>query len=189
LLLIVAVLTAGCTSPDTGTPVQVTPPAEKGTSAITTPSLLPSQTSLQTRDAATATQTAVLATPPDNPVSLTIFSATKQTKLYTTTPKTGRIFLVLNITIKNNGLEKGYDLTDNAISLSYAKAGTSPVSSITSQVRGGLKNPIIMPTTIERYDQRTGQVVFGVVDSPGRFTLNLIGTDGTVVSSAIVVVP
>jgi hypothetical protein len=186
LLLILAISTAGCISPD-GTPVLTTTPVPRVTTAIATPLPLPSQTSFQTQAATPATT--VQATQSDDPVSLTINSATKQTKLYTLTPKTGRIFLVLNITVRNNDLERGYDLTDTSISLSYAKAGISPVSSITSQVRGGLENPIIMPTKIERYDQRTGQVVFGVVDSSGRFTINLIGSDGAVVSSATVAVP
>jgi hypothetical protein len=188
LLLILAISIAGCTSPDTGIPVPTAPPAPVVTAAITTSFPLPSPTSDMTAPA-TSTQTTGQATQSDDPVSLTINSATKQTKLYTSTPRTGRIFLVLNITIRNNDLERGYDLTDTSISLSYAKAGISPVSSITSQVRGGLENPIIMPTKIERNDQRTGQVVFGVVDSSGRFTINLIGSDGAVVSSATVAVP
>jgi hypothetical protein len=107
--------------------------------------------------------------------------------VYTYTPNPGIIFLVLDITVKNNAIEKGFDLTESSISLSYARAGTSPVPSITSRVRGGLDNPIIMPTKIEQHDQRTGQVVFGVADSSGSYTINLIGTDGTVVSSAPVV--
>ena len=104
------------------------------------------------------------------------------------TPKPGRIFLVLDITVKNNAVEKGFDLTDASLSLSYARAGTSPEPSITSQVRGGLDNPIIMPTRIEQNDKRTGQVVFGVADGSGRYTINLIGNEGTVVSSATVAV-
>jgi hypothetical protein len=100
------------------------------------------------------------------------------------TPKPGRIFLILDITVKNNAIEKGFTLTDSSISLSYAKAGTSPEQSLTSQVRGGLDNPIIMPTKIEQNDKRTGQVVFSVADGSGRYTLKLMGNDGSVISSA-----
>jgi len=100
------------------------------------------------------------------------------------TPKPGKIFLVLNITIQNNAVEKGFDLTDSSLSLSYAKAGTSPVPSLTTQVRGGLENPIIMPTKIEQNDKRIGQVVFSVADSSGRYAINLLDSDGAVVASS-----
>jgi len=116
-----------------------------------------------------------------------INSASKQTKVYTFTPNPGNIFLVLDITVKNNAVEKGFYLTESSISLSYAKGGTSPVPSITSKVRGGLDNPLIMPTKIEQHDQRTGQIVFGVADSSGSYTINLIGADGAVVSSVPIV--
>jgi len=107
--------------------------------------------------------------------------------VYTFTPNPGNIFLVLDITVKNNAVEKGFYLTESSISLSYAKGGTSPVPSITSKVRGGLDNPLIMPTKIEQHDQRTGQIVFGVADSSGSYTINLIGADGAVVSSVPIV--
>ena len=191
LLLILAVSTTGCINQNSGTATTVpaTPLVQAVITTIAPTSELPSQTHSQAQITGSSISPAVQAAQSQDPVSLTINSATKQTKLYTTTPKTGRIFLVLNVTIRNNDFEKGYDLTDNSINLSYAKAGISPVSSITSQVRGGLENPISMPTKIEQYDQRTGQIVFGVVDSSGRFTINLIGNAGAVVSSATVAVP
>jgi hypothetical protein len=151
----------------------------------------PSQTPSQTQAAApatTETQTTIQATQSPDLVSLTVNSANKQMKVYTMTPKPGRMFLVLNITVKNNAIVKGFDFTESSISLSYARAGTSPEQSITSQVRGGLDNPIIMPTKIEQNDKRTGQVVFGVADSSGKYTLNLINNDGTVLSSATITV-
>ncbi|MFA5347848.1 MAG: DUF4352 domain-containing protein [Methanoregula sp.] len=184
--LILAVSIAGCTSSGAGTTIPVTTPAQPDPTTIAT-TLAPAQTPLQTQAtvrSTTQTQITIKAAQPPAPVHLTINSANKQTKVYTFTPNPGNIFLVLDITVKNNAIEKGFDLTESSISLSYAKGGTSPVPSITSKVRGGLDNPLIMPTKIEQNDQRTGQVVFGVADSSGRYTLNLIGTDGTVVSSA-----
>jgi hypothetical protein len=186
-LLILAVSIAGCTSSDAGAPVPVTTPAQADPTSLATTLVLPSLTPSQAQAAvppATQTQTTILSAPSQDPVSLTINSANKQTKVYTFTPNPGNIFLLLDITVKNNAVEKGFDLTESSISLSYAKNGTSPLPSITSKVRGGLDNPLIMPTRIEQHDQRTGQVVFGVADNSGRYTINLIGTDGTVVSSA-----
>jgi hypothetical protein len=191
ILIILAVSIAGCTGPNAGTTTPVTTPAQSVPTSIATTSALLSQPPTQTQAAASAptqTQTTIQATQSPDPVSLTINSANKQTKVYTMTPKPGRIFLVLDITVKNNAVEKGFDLTDASLSLSYARAGTSPEPSITSQVRGGLDNPILMPTRIEQNDKRTGQVVFGVLDVSNMYTINLIGKDGTVVSSATVTV-
>jgi hypothetical protein len=190
-LLILAVLIAGCTSPNAGTTIPVTTPAQIVPTSNATTSVLPSQTPSQTQaavPATTETQTTIQATQSPDLVSLTVNSANKQMKVYTMTPKPGRMFLVLNITVKNNAIVKGFDFTESSISLSYARAGTSPEQSITSQVRGGLDNPIIMPTKIEQNDKRTGQVVFGVADSSGKYTLNLINNDGTVISSATITV-
>jgi hypothetical protein len=185
-LLILAVSMSGCTSQNTGTAGPVTTPARTDTtSTMATPAVTSQTFPEQTAPAVTTgTQTTILAARSPVPISLKINSADKQTKVYTMIPKPGRIFLVLNITVQNNGIEKGFDLTDSSLSLAYAKAGTSPVPSITTQVRGGLENPIIMPTRIEQNDTRTGQVVFGVADNSGRYTLNLIGTDGAIIVSS-----
>jgi hypothetical protein len=96
------------------------------------------------------------------------------------------MFLVLDITIKNNGMDKGYDLTDDSITLNYAKPGGPTEKSITTRVRGGLDNPILMPTTIQQNDSRTGQVVFAVADASGKYTISLTDDKGAVVSSASV---
>jgi hypothetical protein len=94
------------------------------------------------------------------------------------------MFLVLDITVKNNAIEKGYDLSDDSITLNYAKPGTPTVKSITTRVRGGLENPLLTPTTIQQNDSRTGQVVFAVADASGKYTISLIDDKGAVVSSA-----
>jgi hypothetical protein len=191
ILLILAVSIAGCTSPNAGTTTPAATPAQPVPTTVATTSVLPSQTATQTQSAApvkTDTQTIIQATQARDKVSLTINSAKKQASVYTMVPKTGRSFLVLDITVKNKGIEKGFVLTDKSMSLSYARVGTSPEPSVTTQVRGGLENPIIMPTTIEQNDQRTGQVVFGVAEVSGMYTLNLIDDRGTIVSSATITV-
>jgi hypothetical protein len=121
-------------------------------------------------------------------VSLTINSAQKQKTVYTSTAPTGRMFLVLDITVKNNAMEKGYDLTDDTIILNYAKPGTPAEKSITTRVRGGLENPILMPTTIQQNDSRTGQVVFAVADTSSKYTISLVDDKGAAVSSAAVTI-
>jgi hypothetical protein len=189
ILLILAVSISGCTSQNAGTTSPVTTSAQPAPTSIVTNVALPPQTPLQPQDVVpttTQTQTTTTTAQSSDPVSLTINSFQKQMKLFTFTPRSGHVFLVLDITVKNNAIQKGFDLSENSLSLSYARGGTSPVPSITSQVRGGLENPLIMPTKIEQNDKRTGQVVFGVADSSGSYIINLIGSDGTVVSSASV---
>jgi len=186
LLFLLLVVMAGCTSAKTQSPA-VTTSAPSDPVASAAPSALPSATPAQTQAgaaAATTAQTTAVVTQSRDPVSLTVNSVTKQTKVYTMNPKSGRVFLVLDVTIKNNAVVKGFDLSDTSLSLSYAKPGTHAEPSLTSQVRGGLDNPIMMPTRIEQNDKRTGQIVFGVADGSGQYTVNLIGSDGAIVSSA-----
>ena len=70
------------------------------------------------------------------------------------TPKEGVIFLVLDITVKNNNINTGYQFTDKSITLSSDTGGTG-MEAITTKLRGGLDNPILTPTTIEQNDKRT----------------------------------
>lgn len=190
ILLILAVSIAGCTGTNTptNTPVTTSPatPAQPVLTTMATTAVQPLLTTAQTtapESVKTETQPAIQETRVMDPVSLTINSAKKQTKVYTMTPYAGRIFLVLDITVKNNAIEKGFDFTDTSITLSYPKADVTVAESITTKVRGGLENPIITPTTIEQNDQRTGQIVFSVAENSGKYILNLIDDSGTVVSS------
>jgi hypothetical protein len=120
-------------------------------------------------------------------VILTVNSAQKQTKIYTMTPKEGVIFLVLDITVKNNNIKDGYEFTDKSILLSSDTGGTG-MEAITTKVRSGLNNPILTPTTIEQNDKRTGQIVYGVNVKSGQYTLHLIDNNGMEVSSETITV-
>jgi hypothetical protein len=160
------------------------------TSSAPTP-LLPSPTPTPfqvTEPAISGTPTVVQTAQTMEKVSLTINSAQKQKTVYTSTAPEGRMFLVLDVTVKNNGMEKGYELTDDTITLNYAKPGGPTEKSITTRVRGGLKNPILMPTTIKQNDTRSGQIVITVAESSGKYTINLIDDKGAVVSSSPVTV-
>jgi hypothetical protein len=187
ILLILAVTITGCTSqtPVTTTPITTaTQPAKTGSAP---PPVLSSPTpaiSQVTEPAITGTPTVAMTAQSMEKVSLAINSAKKQKTVYTSTAPAGRMFLVLDITVKNNAMERGYDLTDDSITLNYAKPGTPLEKSITTRVRGGLENPILMPTTIKQNDTRSGQIVIAVAESSGMYTINLIDDKGAVVSSA-----
>jgi hypothetical protein len=136
-----------------------------------------------TEPAIPGTPTVAMTAQSTEKVSLTINSAKKQKTVYTSTAPAGRMFLVLDITVKNNAMERGYDLTDDSITLNYAKPGTPREKSTTTRVRGGLENPILMPTTINQNDTRSGQIVIAVAESSGMYTINLIDDKGAIVSS------
>lgn len=118
-----------------------------------------------TRHIMTAEPVIISSTPVDMPirsqpsVNLTIHSAQKQNKLYTIEPISGYIFLVMNITIKNNNLKDGYEFTEKSISLSSDNGETTDLFRTRFQ-RGKLRNPIFIPTTIQQNDTRTGEIVF-----------------------------
>jgi cytoskeletal protein RodZ len=185
ILLILAVTLAGCTSQNAETTTPTTAPSlQVTTSSAPTPVLSPQPLAPTTAVTPAKPETAVQTTQPMEKVSLIINSAQKQKTVYTSTSPAGSMFLVLDITVKNNAMEKGYDLTDDSITLNYAKPGTPTLKSITTRVRGGLENPILIPTTIQLKDTRTGQVVFAVADISNMYTISLIDDKGAVVSSA-----
>jgi hypothetical protein len=134
----------------------------------------------------TTTQVTPGVTQPQEDVSLTINSAKKVSKLFTFTPKTGRIFLVFDITVKNNGIVKGFEFNDQSVRLLDIKNNEGQSTSLTTTIRGGIENPIITPTRIEQNDKRSGQIVFGVLDSSRSFRISVIDNSGEVISSQVI---
>lgn len=187
-LILLALSSAGCTSnAGTSTPATTTVvPSEPGSipGSITTQQSSPQNQGPTT--VMTTPQATQGITQPQEDVSLTINSAKKVSKLFTFTPKTGRIFLVLDMTVKNNGIEKGFDFTDKSIRLLDIMNNEGQSTSLTTTVRGGLENPIITPTRIDQKDKRSGQIVFGVADSSRSFRISLINNSGEVVSSQVI---
>jgi len=159
-------------------------------STVVPTTIIPIETTTQVTNAipvTTVLTTIITTTQPQPSISLTVNSAQKQTKIYTMTPKEGVIFLVLDITVKNNNIKDGYEFTDKSILLSSDTGGTG-MEAITTKVRSGLNNPILTPTTIEQNDKRTGQIVFGVNLNSGQYTLHLLDNNGKEVSSETITV-
>lgn len=186
LLIVFTASISGCTGSNSGTTNPVTNQPQFVQTSSVPASAGAEQTLTQIKGntlAKTETQTTVQTSQAPETVSLTINSAKKMTKLFTFTPKSGNIFLVLDITVKNNGVPKGFDFTDTSITMPKLQGGA-----ITSQVRGGLENPIITPTRIEQNDKRTGQIVFGVSVESNTYKLNLVDSKGEVLSSQTITV-
>jgi PBP1b-binding outer membrane lipoprotein LpoB len=154
-------------------------------STVVPTTIVPIETTVQVMNATPVTTvlTTMITTAQSQPsVILTVNSAQKQPKIYTMTPASGFIFLVLNITVKNNNIEEGYEFTDTSIKISTDTGRIVGLAS-TPRVRGGLDNPILTPTTIEQNDKRTGQIVFAVPMDSGKYTLHLLDNKGMEVFS------
>jgi hypothetical protein len=159
-------------------------------STVVPTTIIPIETTARVTNAIpviTVLTTVITTAKPQPSISLTVNSAQKQTKIYTMTPKEGVIFLVLDITVKNNNIKDGYEFTDKSITLSSDTGGTG-LEAITTKVRSGLNNPILTPTTIEQNDKRTGQIVYGVNVKSGNYTLHLLDNNGIEVSSETITV-
>jgi len=160
ILIVLAVSFAACTTPDSGTNNPVTPPNNP------TPTVNPQ---------------------PAGPVSLTINSADKLPKLNNLSPRAGYIFLVLNITVKNNDVQKGFVFANTSVTLLDLESGEFVPTSLNAnpRIRGNLSNPIVPPTRIGRNEVVTGQVVFAITDSTG-YRLNLTDSDKKVLTSLLI---
>ena len=118
------------------------------------------------------------------PVSITVNSAEKLLKLDNMSPSADKIFLVLNITVKNKDIQKGFVFINKSVTLLDLESGEFVPTSLNAnpRIRSNLTNPIVPPTRIGQTEALTGQVVFAVTDSAG-YLLNLTDIDNKVISS------
>jgi hypothetical protein len=125
----------------------------------------------------------------DAPVSITIHSVRKEREFnssmpHPVSPNPGHIFLILNVTIKNNNVREGYAFDFISTHIQDLKNGNYERQSLNNGVNviKNLENPILVPTTIKQNGTKTGQLLFGVADSTD-YRLNLIGTNKTIIAS------
>jgi hypothetical protein len=121
------------------------------------------------------------------PVSVTVNSAEKVQKLNNISLPAGKIFLVLNITIKNNDVQKGFVFVNKSVTLFDPDSGEFIPTSLNAnpRIRSNLTNPIVPPTRIVQNEVITGQVAFAITDSTG-YRLNLTDNDNEVLSSQLI---
>jgi hypothetical protein len=122
--------------------------------------------------------------PSSGPVSITVNSAEKLLKLNNMSPSAGKIFLVLNITVKNNGEQKGFVFVNKSVTALDLETGEFVSTSLNAnpRIRSNLSNPIVPPTRIGYREVITGQLVFAITDST-EYRLNLTDIDNEAVSS------
>jgi len=124
------------------------------------------------------------ATPAPAVVSVTLNSAEKQAKLGSFTQKvSGRTFLVLDLTIKNNDTNEDFEYTNASFAL-VDKTASPPhtLSPLTTIVTGSLENPFttgMVPVKSEK----TGQIVFSVNENSGLYKFTLYDAKGKEITS------
>ena len=191
VLLVVLIWCSGCVGSSGSAPQATTPTTAPATAAPveTTTEVVKAPVETTAATPAATTVATLAAAPESQPsVLLAVNSVQKQTKIYTMNPKSGNVFLVLDITVKNNNIKDGYEFTDKSITVSSPNGAMNIGESLTTKVRGGLDNPILTPTTIEMNDKRTGQVAFSVPMNSGKYILHLVDNKGVELSTETVTV-
>jgi hypothetical protein len=92
----------------------------------------------------------------------------------------GHVLVVVNVTIRNNELHDGFELTGKSVTLKNLKDGYYAGNSLNElqEIQDELDNPVIAPVTIAGKEAKTGQVVFGITDSDN-YRMNLVGSNKT----------
>ena len=186
IILTACIVSTGCTSTSPQGAAQTS--AQTILPTITTPAqtLIPTTApvTIATTMAPTTASTAIIsttATPISSGLTVTLNSAVKKTSLGSFTPLPGNIFLVLDVTIQNNDKNNDFKYTDSSFSI-YDTVNQKRGSAITSKVAGGLNIPLASGT-IPLKSTKTGQIVFGEMDSSNSYKLYVSDSTGTVLAS------
>jgi hypothetical protein len=153
----------------------------------------PHQTSIETQPGSDNSTPAldVGNTASQSPVSLTIYSVEKRSKVGISSPLTGHIFVVFNVTIKNNDLQNGFYLIEESTVLKDLKSGYYINQSFNGKEKNvpqQLENPILLPITIRQNETRSGQILFAVTDSD-TYRMTLIGPGNTILAKKRITFP
>lgn len=181
LLLTTCVLSSGCTSGQNAqTPAQTHSPTVTTPTEILNPTAAPE--TLITTLASTADQTVVVTTtgtPVNGGLNVTVNSAVKKTELGEFNPKSGNIFLVVDVTILNNDKNNDFEYTAASFALSD-NLNTNKRPPL-GKFSYGLDNQLISGT-IPPKSKISGQIVFGVKDGSNSYKLYISDSTGAVLT-------
>jgi hypothetical protein len=183
LLIAVSTLT-GCTSTAPSATPAVTPAQPAVTAGQTAVTAAPSSTAESTV-AATATTAAagVTTTTAVDPVTVTINSATEKTTLAgLKTKKEGNVFLVLDMTLRNNDRNEDFSYGPGSFQLKANAPGSSWNGPVTTVFTSGLDHQLTSGT-IPLKSAISGQIVFSVSPNVNSFRLTVSDAKGTVVTT------
>lgn len=122
-----------------------------------------------------------------HPVSITIDNVSKVSNFTTIQPMPGHIFLVLNVTIKNNDMKNGYPFSWETVSLQDLRGSDYAAGSLNNgqNLMTNFKTPLPPDIRIGLNKSLSGQLVFGIADSP-EYRLNLIDANRSIIASRII---
>jgi hypothetical protein len=179
IILTACIVSTGCTSTSpqgaAQTSAQTNPPTITTLGQTLIPTTAP--VTITTTMAPTTASIAIIstpATPISSGLTVTLNSAVKKTTLGSSTPKTGLVFLVLDVTIQNNDKNNDFKYTDSSFSI-YDIINKKRDSAMTSKVAGGLNTPLTSGT-IPLKSTKTGQIVFGVSDSSNSYKFAVVNS-------------
>jgi hypothetical protein len=123
------------------------------------------------------------------PVSLTINSISKASRINDygigngTRAMQGHVFVILDVSIKNNGIPEGFVFTDKSTTMKNLADNYYVGLSLNGlpEVKEDLKNAIIPPVTIAQNQAITGKIIFGITDSDS-YGMNLVGSNKTILA-------
>ena len=184
LVFIVAILVTGCTSSGSNPAAVTTPGPTATTAVVTTAATITTTATTAAYMAPTTVPTAVITTtqtPANTGLGITLNSAVKKTKIGTFNPKPGIIFLVLDITLKNNDINKDFQYTGSSFSI-YDKQNQNTVPLVTNLAAGGLDSAFTSGM-IPVKSEKTGQIVFGVPENSQSYKFSVYDSKGTEITS------
>ena len=113
------------------------------------------------------------ATMDSGPVLVTVSSVFKTSEIRGSSPIQGNVFVVANLTIKNQNTTTPFDFNEKSITIT----GGGP---ITQKLYSTLSNPLYWGS-IPPQGSKTGEVVFGVKAATGQFTMRVVDDKGAVI--------
>jgi hypothetical protein len=127
------------------------------------------------------------------PVSLKINSISKASRINDygigngTMAMQGHVFVILDVTIKNNGIPEGFVFTDKSTTMKNLEDNYYVGCSLNGlpEVKEDLKNAIIPPVTIAQDQAINGKIVFGITDSD-TYGMNLAGPNKTILAKKLI---
>jgi len=120
----------------------------------------------------------------DHPICVTIHSVEKKYSIGTSHAAPGEIMVILNITVKNTDLSKGFYFYEGSTTLRDLVSGRNLGFSFNqkSSVKSNVADAIILPRTIKQNDSISGKIVFATNNSD-TYLLNFVDSDDTILLS------
>jgi len=186
LVCIAVILVTGCTNTGSNpiAPVQTAVPTPGGVTTAT--ATFTTTATISSFKEPTTVPTTVIISPTQPPVNdgliVTLNSAKKKTTSYAggSLPP-GIVLLELDITLNNNDKYKDFEYTDSSFVLSF-KSNKPSLTAKTSQYAKGLINPFI-GAPVPSGSEKTGTIVFSVNETSNFYTLSVVDSKGTVLTS------